>query len=108
MHFAVPDEHPTAVDDHVTMKFGAKRVMFLFLVTIATAVGFHSVLHIPPVFGMMAGLAYLKLYGFYLRRRGVHLLLCDLHSSVEICSCRFLGFPAAALEQRLGRLLPRA
>ncbi|WP_052269565.1 hypothetical protein [Leisingera sp. ANG-M6] len=50
----------------------------------------------------------LKLHGFYLRRKGLRLLLCDIHSHVEICSCRFLGFPAAVLEQRLGRLLPRA
>lgn len=49
----------------------------------------------------------LKQHGFYLRRRGLRLFLCDIHSHVEICSCRYLGFPAAVLEQRLGRLLPR-
>lgn len=50
----------------------------------------------------------LKQHGFYLRRKGLRLLLCDSHSHVEICSCRFLGFPVAMLEQRLGNLLPRA
>ena len=43
--------------------------MLLFLATIATAVSFHNFLHLPPVFGMMLGLAYLKFYGFYLRRK---------------------------------------
>ena len=41
----------------------------LFLLTIATAVSFHNILHIPPVFGMMTGLAYLKFYGYYLRQK---------------------------------------
>ncbi|MEZ5504367.1 MAG: sodium:proton antiporter NhaD, partial [Halioglobus sp.] len=34
---------------------------------IVTAVCFHNFLHIPPAFGMMAGLAYLKFYGYFLR-----------------------------------------
>ncbi|MBY6141366.1 hypothetical protein KUV26_18155 [Leisingera daeponensis] len=49
----------------------------------------------------------LKQHGFYLCRSGLRLLLCDMHSHVEICSCRFLGFPAAVLEQRLGSLMPQ-
>jgi Na+/H+ antiporter NhaD/arsenite permease-like protein len=44
-------------------------VVVLFVFTIVTAVSFHNFLHLPPVFGMMMGLAYLKLYGFYLRKR---------------------------------------
>lgn len=68
MHFAVPNEHPTAFDDHVTMKFGAKRVILLFLVTIATAVSFHNFLHLPPMLGMMTGLAYLQIFGYYLKK----------------------------------------
>jgi Na+/H+ antiporter NhaD/arsenite permease-like protein len=43
-------------------------VIFLFLATIVTAVSFHNFLHLPPVFGMMMGLAYLKFFGFYLRK----------------------------------------
>ena len=39
------------------------------MLTIVTAVSFHNFLHLPPVFGMMTGLAYLKFYGFYLRRK---------------------------------------
>lgn len=45
--------------------------MFLFGCTIATAVAFHNFLHIPPFLGMMTGLAYLTLYGYYLSRTHV-------------------------------------
>ncbi len=69
MHFAIPDAKPAPSDERVTMKVGAKRVMLLFLLTIATAVSFHNFLHMPPVLGMMTGLAYLQFFGYYLRRR---------------------------------------
>jgi len=68
MHFAVPNEKPTASGELVPMRRGAKRIMFLFLLTIATAVGYHNFLHIPPVIGMLTGLAYLQFLGFYLRK----------------------------------------
>jgi Na+/H+ antiporter NhaD/arsenite permease-like protein len=41
--------------------------MVLFLATIATAVSFHNFLHLPPMVGMVTGLAYLQFFGFYLR-----------------------------------------
>lgn len=68
MHFWVPAEQPRASDEVVVMKRGAKRVIFLFLCTIATAVSFHNFLHLPPMVGMMTGLAYLKLFGYYLKK----------------------------------------
>jgi Na+/H+ antiporter NhaD/arsenite permease-like protein len=68
MHFALPSANPAASDEVVVMKRGAITVMVLFLVTIATAVSFHQFLHLPPMMGMMTGLAYLKLYGFYLKK----------------------------------------
>lgn len=69
MQFALPFGTPPANESgQVTMKFGGMAIIFLFLLTIATAVSFHNFLHIPPVFGMMLGLAYLKFYGFYLRK----------------------------------------
>ncbi len=68
MHFAVPDEKPTASDEVVRMKRGARRIMVLFLLTIATAVSFHNFIHMPPVIGMLTGLAYLQFFGFFLRR----------------------------------------
>jgi len=68
MHFAVPDEQPPTSSEVVIMKRGAKRVILLFLCTIATAVSFHNFLHLPPMVGMMTGLAYLKLFGYYLKK----------------------------------------
>jgi len=68
MHFAVPNEKPQAMDEEINMYRGARRIIVLFLLTIATAVGFHNFLGLPPVIGMMTGLGYLKLMGFYLKK----------------------------------------
>ncbi len=68
MHFAIPDENPEASDELVVMRRGAKRIIVLFLLTITTAVCFHNFLHLPPVIGMLTGLAYLQFFGFYLRK----------------------------------------
>lgn len=49
-----------------TTKRGAKRIVGLFILTIASAVICQSALEMPPVLGMMFGLAYLKLFSYYL------------------------------------------
>ncbi len=68
MHFAIPNEKPTVSGEMITMKRGAKRIIFMFLLTIITAVSFHNFLNMPPVLGMLTGLAYLQFFGFYLRK----------------------------------------
>ncbi len=68
MVFAVPNEHPTGSGESVAMKRGAKRIVVFFLLTIGTAVSFHNFLHMPPVIGMLTGLAYLQFFGFYLKK----------------------------------------
>ncbi|MDX2503494.1 MAG: sodium:proton antiporter NhaD [Gammaproteobacteria bacterium] len=68
MHFAIPKESPAASDERVIMKRGAKRMMVLFLITIATAVSFHNFLGLPPVIGMLTGLSYLQFLGYYLKK----------------------------------------
>ena len=68
MHFAVPNVKPEASDEQEMMKRGAKRIIALFLLTIATAVSFHNFLHLPPVIGMLTGLGYLQLFGFFLKK----------------------------------------
>ena len=68
MHFAVPDEKPQAVTENIAMKRGAKRIIFLFLLTIVTAVSFHNFLHMPPVLGMLTGLGYLQFFGYFLKK----------------------------------------
>jgi Na+/H+ antiporter NhaD/arsenite permease-like protein len=68
MHFAVPDVKPQASGEQVQMQRGARRIIVLFLMTITTAVSFHNFLHLPPVLGMLTGLGYLQLFGFYLKK----------------------------------------
>ncbi len=68
MSYFIPDEKPNTVHQHVEMKRGAKRIVLLFVLTIATAVAFHAVLEFPPVMGMMMGLAYLQFFGYFLRK----------------------------------------
>jgi Na+/H+ antiporter NhaD/arsenite permease-like protein len=69
IQFAVPSGRPEPHEGHAqALKRGGIPVVFLFLATIVTAVSFHNYLHIPPVYGMMLGLAYLKFYGYYLTR----------------------------------------
>jgi NhaD family Na+/H+ antiporter len=68
MHFAVPNEQPSASGEDIPMKRGAKRIIALFLLTIITAVSFHNFLHLPPVIGMLTGLAYLQFFGYYLKK----------------------------------------
>ena len=71
MHFAIPDISPAPVNDPIKMKPGAKTMVLLFLLTIVTAVSFHNFLHVPPVFGMMTGLAYLQFFGYHLKRQDI-------------------------------------
>lgn len=66
MSLAVSTDRPDTDGELVLMKRGAKRIIFLFGCTIATAVSFHNFLHLPPFLGMMTGLAYLKIFGHYL------------------------------------------
>ena len=68
MHFSIPNIQPEANNEIVIMKRGAKRIIVLFLATIATAVSYHNFLHLPPVIGMMTGFAYLQFFGFFLKK----------------------------------------
>ena len=69
MHFFVPTGHPDAVEgEELVMKKGGLIIVVLFLLTIITAVSFHNFLHLPPAIGMMTGLAYLKFFGYYLKK----------------------------------------
>jgi len=68
MHFAIPDERPQTENIRFSMRRGAKRIILLFLATIATAISFHNFFGLPPVIGMLTGLGYLQFFGYYLRR----------------------------------------
>ena len=69
MNFALGKEPPQRVEINFRMKVGAKRIMALFLLTIATAVSFHNFLHLPPAAGMMLGLGYLGFFSYYLKKK---------------------------------------
>ncbi|XKH59891.1 sodium:proton antiporter NhaD [Halomonas sediminis] len=64
----IKNEKPKSVYEDVWLKRGARRIVALFLLTVATAVMCHVFLHLPPVLGMMTGLGYLQFFGYYLRR----------------------------------------
>ncbi len=70
MHFSVPDQKPSGGGARVAMRRGALAILALFLFTIALAVGFHSVLQLPPVIGMLTGLSLLQFFAYYLKMRG--------------------------------------
>lgn len=71
MQFFLPKGSPkTGAGDVTQIKNGGLTIVGLFILTIITAVSFHNFLHLPPVFGMMLGLAYLKLFGFYIKKSG--------------------------------------
>ena len=71
MYAALSNGAPAVDGERVTMKRGARTIMFLFGCTIVTTVAFRNFLHIPPFLGMMTGLTYLKFFGYYLRRTHV-------------------------------------
>ena len=69
MNFAVDKTPPEVVEERVTMKYGAKVMIGLFLITIVTAVSFHNFLHLPPAAGMMLGLGYLGAFSYHVKRK---------------------------------------
>ena len=69
MNFAIGSEKPAGINEEFPLKFGAKRILVLFLLTIATAVSFHNYLHLPPATGMMLGLGYLGFFSYYIKKK---------------------------------------
>lgn len=65
----VSSEKPDAIEEKVELKDGAVTVVVLFIITITMAVCAHNFLHLPPVLGMMTGLALLKLFGYVLKMK---------------------------------------
>ena len=68
MSFAIENEQPASSGEVVQIKKGGLVICGLFLVTIATAVSFEQVLHLPPFLGMMTGLAYLFIFAYYIKK----------------------------------------
>ncbi len=68
MHFYVPQGRPGPVKREMHMRRGARRIMLLFILTIITTVLMHRYLSMPAVIGMLTGLGYLQLFGYYCRK----------------------------------------
>ncbi len=69
LSFALPAGKPEPMQEEAILQHGAWMVVALFILTISMAVSMHNFLHMPPVIGMMTGLGFLKLFGYYLQRR---------------------------------------
>lgn len=69
MSLTVANEIPVVETQKAELKHGAWFVVGLFILTITMAVCAHSFLHLPPVIGMMTGLGFLKLFGYYLKTK---------------------------------------
>lgn len=66
MHFFVPKEVPLMSKSIINLKRGSKRIIVLFCVTLIITVLSNVYLELPPAAGMMAGLALLQMFSFYL------------------------------------------
>jgi Na+/H+ antiporter NhaD/arsenite permease-like protein len=70
LHFSLPKGYPGETSHRGNLvKVGGLPILGLFILTVLTTSILHAYFHLPPVFGMMTGLAYLKLYGYSLRVR---------------------------------------
>jgi Na+/H+ antiporter NhaD/arsenite permease-like protein len=68
MHGFVPKETPPASRRKVALRRGGRRIIALFVLTLIIAVCSDVFLKLPPAAGMMAGLALLQFFSFYLAR----------------------------------------
>ncbi|MFT6984226.1 MAG: NhaD family Na+/H+ antiporter [Psychromonas sp.] len=94
MSFFVSKEVAQSDGEVVHMKRGAKRIVMLFLITIAFAVLGHSVLGMPPVLGMMTGLGILQFFAFFLRKTHKSYYsgaIANTNDTVEHERLRYLG-----------------
>jgi Na+/H+ antiporter NhaD/arsenite permease-like protein len=71
----VPNGKPpfNADEKKIAILEGGKQIIGLFALTIVLAVLSHQLLHLPAMWGMMFGLAILKLYVYFLNKKNRHL-----------------------------------
>ena len=81
MSVSLPVGKPDPIQEPPVLQHGAFIIVGLFLFTITLAVLGHNYLHLPPVIGMMTGLGFLKLFGYYLQRRD-NLLPSPIHDGM--------------------------
>jgi NhaD family Na+/H+ antiporter len=84
MSVFISKEVPEAMAEKIHMKFGARRIIGLFILTIITAVSFHNFLELPPAAGMMLGLSYLGFFSYYIKVREKRALEYDRPLGISI------------------------
>lgn len=85
MNFFVPKETPAASSQAINLRRGSRRIIILFVVTLAITVWANVYLELPPAAGMMAGLALLQFFSFYLTQT------VDNHESQFAYAYKFFG-----------------
>lgn len=91
LSISIPDGYPgdnnsgaCKMEDKRYIKKGGKTIIALGVLTVFMAVCSHQVLHLPPFWGMMLGLAFLKLYSTILKKvYDEHILIYERMASVE-------------------------
>ncbi len=68
MSFFLPKGQPEKLEETVRMKRGARFAVLLFVLTIAMAISFEQVLHLPAFMGMMTGLSLLMFFAYFHRK----------------------------------------
>ncbi|HET9484588.1 MAG TPA: sodium:proton antiporter NhaD [Xanthomonadales bacterium] len=68
MNFAIEKARPKVGRDDADVRYGGWAICGLFGATIAITVAGKQLLSMPPVFGMMAGLAMLKVFAWWIAR----------------------------------------
>jgi Na+/H+ antiporter NhaD/arsenite permease-like protein len=68
MHFWVPKDIPDALQDKAVLLRGSRRIIFLFILTLAITVSGNVLLELPPAAGMMMGLGMLQFFNYYLTK----------------------------------------
>ena len=71
MSLLISNEQPPALKETVVMERGAKRVIWLGVLTIAMAVSFEQIFGLPPFMGMMVGMSLLMFQTYFLRKTRV-------------------------------------
>lgn len=68
MSFFINPHKPMALKEKISMKRGAKLIIFLGLSTIGMAIGFEQFLGLPPFLGMLTGMSLLMITAFFIRK----------------------------------------
>lgn len=68
MHFSVPRVCPLVSRRKITLRRGSRRIIGFFVLTLLITVCSDVYLRLPPAAGMMAGLAFLQFFSYYLTK----------------------------------------